>query len=1023
MPRIPDDELARLKQQVSLVRLIESSGISLQKRGAELFGLCPFHEDHEPSLSVSPEKNLFHCFGCNASGDVIEWTMKRQGVSFRHAVELLKEGAPDESARSSSVKPTPTRRLPAPVRLEADDQQLLNQVVSYYHDTLKQSPEALDYLKKRGLVHGELIERFKLGYANRTLGLRLPEKNRRAGAEVRARLQHIGILRAETGHEHFNGSLIVPVLNERGDVQQVYGRKIRSDLRVGTPLHLYLPGPHRGVWNLDGLKGGRGEIILCEALIDAMTFWCAGYRNVTTSYGVNGFTEDHLKAFQAHEIERVLIAYDRDEAGEKAANELAALLMEEGLTCFRVEFPKAMDANLYALRMAPASKSLGVLIRKASWLGKGKAPRVTSAPADELEAVLAVPANAPSAAELIAAPKQQAAKQEEFPGPALEPTHVSALPIPPAGDDPVTSKTEQELNLTIGDRAYRVRGWAKPLNPDMMKVNLLVHRPHSETGPADGRFHVDTFDLYNAKARAAFVKQAGIELGEPEDVLKHDLGRILMKLEALQDAELTQVLRKDPRQALSEEERAEAIGLLRDPDLVGRILADLETCGIVGEETNKLTAYLACVSRLLDRPLAIIIQSSSAAGKSSLMDAVLTLMPLEAQLRYSAMTGQSLFYMGQTNLKHRILAIAEEEGAESASYALKLLQSEGEVTIASTGKDPNSGLLITREYRVEGPVMLFLTTTAIDLDEELLNRCLVLSVNETREQTRAIHALQRKRQTLEGLLAAEDRGGVQKLHRHAQAMLERLAVVNPYAEDLSFLDDKTRTRRDHMKYLTLIRAITLLHQHQREVKTITHRDRPVRYVEAAKADIALANRLAHEVLGRTLDELPPQTRNLLERLHAWVSVQSEERQIRRGDIRFTRREVRALTGWSDTQAKVHLARLVELEYLIVHRIGPRFDYELIYDGQGGDGERFMLGLADINGHTRDYDDKRSAQNEYWSGPGRPPVGERSDPGPDDESATNANEENALAEDNSDADEEGTSESNEAVLSYSESDDA
>ena len=100
--------------------------------------------------------------------------------------------------------------------------------------------------------------------------------------------------------------------------------------------------------------------------------------------------------------------------------------------------------------------------------------------------------------------------------------------------------------------------------------------------------------------------------------------------------------------------------------------------------------------------------------------------------------------MGDKSLQHRILAIAEEEGAKQASYALKLLQSEGRVTMASTGKDPATGMLVTHDYTVEGPVMLFLTTTAIDLDEELLNRCLVLTVNESREQTRAIHTMQRQ---------------------------------------------------------------------------------------------------------------------------------------------------------------------------------------------------------------------------------------------------------------------------------------
>lgn len=964
MARIPEAEIERLKAEVSLVRLVESCGVKLVKRGADHVGCCPFHEDDTPSFVVTPAKNLYHCFGCGAAGGPIDWVMQRQKVSFRHAVELLKDGA----SVSTSPADSPVKRsgrLAAPVRLDADDQALLGQVVGYYHETLKQSPEALAYLQARGLVHGELIERFRLGYANRTLGLRLPEKTRKAGAEVRARLEAIGVYR-ESGHEHFNGSLVVPVPDEAGVVREVYGRKIRNDLRPGTPAHLYLPGPHRGVWNIEGVAGGKGEVILTEALIDAMTFWCAGYRNVTAAYGTNGFTEDHLAAFRRYGVARVLIAYDRDEAGERAAAELAQTLMAEGLDCYRITFPKGMDASEYALKVTPAAKSLGVLIRKAVWLGQGKTPQgrapvPTSAPLDELAAVLAV-APAP-------APSPLSAAHVETP-PIPESTLATPLPAAP-GEDELEARSEHEVVLVQGDRRYRVRGWKKPLNPEALKVNLLVHRGE--------RFHVDTFDLYSAKARAAFVKQAGIELGEAEDVLKHDLGRVLLKLEALQEAELTVALAKDERPTLSDEERAAALDLLRAPDLMDRILADFAACGVVGEETNTLTGYLACVSRLLDRPLAVIIQSSSAAGKSSLMDAVLALMPTDAQVRYSAMTGQSLFYMGETNLKHRILAIAEEEGAQSAGYALKLLQSDGEVTIASTGKDPTTGLLVTHEYRVEGPVMLFLTTTAIDIDEELLNRCMVLTVNESREQTRAIHVLQRRRQTLAGLLAEEDRHAVLALHRNAQTLLEGLHVVNPFADALTFLDDKTRTRRDHMKYLTLIQVIALLHQHQRRIHTAQHRGRPVRYVEVEAGDIQLANRLAHEVLGRTLDELPPQTRRLLQTLHGWAAEECAKLALKRGDLRFTRRQVRALTGWGDTQAKVHLARLAELEYLLIHRVkaGQGFEYELLYDGEGGAGERFLMGLSEPTGDAmRAYDARRSGADAARSAPGRGAVASR-----------------------------------------------
>ncbi len=305
---------------------------------------------------------------------------------------------------------------------------------------------------------------------------------------------------------------------------------------------------------------------------------------------------------------------------------------------------------------------------------------------------------------------------------------------------------------------------------------------------------------------------------------------------------------------------------------------------------------------------------------------------------------------------------------------MKLLQSQGELTIASTGKDPQTGKLVTEEYRVEGPVMLLLTTTAIDIDEELLNRCLVLTVDESRDQTRRIQARQRAARTLEGLLAGEQAKTIRTLHRNAQRLLKPLAVVNPYAERLTFLDERTRTRRDHQKYLTLIDAIALLHQHQREIKTAEQGGQRIEYVEVEPGDIALANRLAHEVLGRSLDELPPQTRNLLDQLLAMVREACEREGLERREYHFTRRQVRETTCWGDTQLKIHLARLVELEYLLVHRKGQTFCYELAYAGEGSDGQRFLVGLLDTE-HL--YDAQRSGSEAQRSAPSRGVVGVQS----------------------------------------------
>jgi DNA primase len=924
MARIPDEVIERLKQEVSLERLAEARGVKLARHGADLIGLCPFHDDHSPSLVISPKENLWHCLGaCQAGGTVIDWVMRAQGVSFRHAVELLRADHPSLfAAGAAPVKRTSVAKLPPPIDRDADDQRLLCQVTAFYHETLKQSPEALEYLTKRGLHSEEMLTRFQLGYANRTLGYRLPASNRAAGDDMRGRLQKLGILR-ESGHEHFNGSLIIPIVSPGGEVMQMYGRKILDHhLRPGTPMHLYLPGPHRGVWNEEALAASK-EIILCEALIDALTFWCAGFRNVTASYGVNGFTDDHRAALKKHGTQRVTIAYDRDEAGEKAALALAEELMAAGIECFRVLFPRGCDANEYARE----GHSLGQILNQAQWLGKGQAP--------ERPHVDVIPA-------------EPAAKEEPAPVP----------PLAAASDVPAEIRP-QEIIVTLGDRRYRVRGLSKNLSYEVLKVNLLASR-------ADG-FHVDTFNLYTAHQRAAFIKQAALEMSVKEDVVKRDLRHVLLKLEELQDEQIRAALKpKESTKAMGEEERAAALDLLRAPDLLDRVLADLARCGVVGEQINKKVAYLAAVSRLLDAPLAVIVQSSSAAGKSSLMAAVLALMPEEQRVEYSAMTGQSLFYMGETDLKNKILAIVEEEGAQRAAYALKLLQSEGVLTIASTGKDPATGKLVTHQYRVEGPVMIFLTTTAIEIDEELLNRCLVLAVDEDREQTRAIHRIQRQAQTLEGLLAKRERQRIMTLHRNAQRLLKPIAVVNPHAHELTFPDGLTRTRRDHMKFLALIRAITLLHQYQREVKTVADGGALVEYIESTPEDVELAGELITHVLGRSLDELPPQTRALLLLVDEFVSGECKRLAMERTDYRFSRRDVRRHTGWSDAQLKRHLHKLEELEYLVVHRggRGQSFVYELYFECPTDPAQPFLpTGFR--------YEGKRYGLETGKDGPGAP----------------------------------------------------
>ena len=669
-----------------------------------------------------------------------------------------------------------------------------------------------------------------------------------------------------------------------------------------------------------------------------------------------------------------------------------------------------MDLNEVVVKMHPADKTLGVFFRSAEWMcgGNGaksvslaavapRRPPMAETPAIPETTVQATVEGAVRANEAATDPGEaakakrslNAAEERSVAGePALQ-----AAPEPPApsfpaspasqplrAPEPLVSSTDDEAVFLFGDRRYRVRGLKRNTAFGILKLNVLATREDVsfEGTPLSG-LHADTFDIYLARARQLFERQAAQEIGVKDDVVKRDLCAMLRRLEAIQ----TEAVRKahEPKVeavALSEKETKEALDFWKSPGLLARIVSDMTACGLVGEETNKLVTYIAGVSRLLDRPLAVIIQSSSAAGKTALMDAILSLMPEECREKYTAVSGKSLFYFDETtSLRHKILAIVEEEGAERATYPLKLLQSEGELVMASTGKDPHTGKLVTQVYKVEGPVMIILTTTAIELDPELENRCLRLTVDESREQTRLIHELQRQRQTLEGLKARKGKERIQRLHRNAQRLLRPVKVINPYVSELTFAFDQTRTRRDHDKYLTLIETIAVMHQHQRTLERVTIDGEVVECVKVELSDIETANRLAGEVLGRTLDELPPQTRRFLTLLHEKVKALCEEQGIEMCDLRFTRRDVREWTGYRATQVFLHMARLEELEYVLRHRggRGQSFVYELLYRGEGVDGRPFVLGLVDVEKlRTRGYDPHLSESSEGVSGSNRGQIG-------------------------------------------------
>jgi len=599
MPRIPEDEIERIKATVDLAALVRSRGVELRGHGGkDLIGRCPFHEESSASFVVTPGKRIFHCMGCGAAGNVIQFVERFDGVSFRHAFELLAAGsgfvAPPDGRRTHATVP----KLEPPLDFAAEDAALLNQVVDYYHERLMNAATgapARDYLARRGLEDEAMLKRFRIGFADRSLGLRLPLKNRAAGAEIRTRLTSLGIYR-ESGHEHLNGCVIVPVTDAAGNITELYGRRLDDGGKPGI-RHLYLPGPHVGIFNAAALD--EPEVILCEALLDALTFVAAGFPNVTTIYGTEGFTAELFAALRRQKVQRVKLAYDADEAGERAAARDAERLRAVGIEVYRIRFPWGMDVNEYARKVTPPQQSLRLLINGAEWLGAGVAPAAAARETGRT-AVPAVVSGVPP--ETRAAPA--ASKPEESAHAAPAPFSLAAEPRRlegaetdhaehgPQGEEAVGRLTNQltadtreaakkeaalrsaappapaaaaleesgEWHLfRVDGREYRAAGLAKNNGVESLRLTLRVR--------AGERMHSDALDLCKDVDRRRFAERAAEELSGgigretasgaaaagqgdaggwsphrhcllPNEAVKRDLGRLLLACEQWQEARL-----------------------------------------------------------------------------------------------------------------------------------------------------------------------------------------------------------------------------------------------------------------------------------------------------------------------------------------------------------------------------------------------------------------------------------------------------------------------------------------------------
>ena len=747
----------RIKRQHPIDQVIQSYGIELKKRGQSLIGLCPFHDDKTPSLSVSPDKGLFHCFGCSAGGDVITFVEKIENISNKEAIQRLDVDTFIPNQKITPPKPTPKKATdpdadykPKSSPPEFTREDLLKGVARVYQDTFKKSKAAQAYLKSRGFENPHYYDHFEVGYCDgSTIKTMLPKSG-----NMIERLKEIGILN-DKGNPSFYKCVIFPIKDLNGTIRSFYGRAIEDKRQC------YTKGSRNAVWNSEIVKG-HATLILTESILDAYSLIEIGFPNVLPLYGTSGFTQDHLNLLSNHPVKEVILCLDNDQAGQQAVTKLLSKLNPLGIEVSNLILPEGIkDPNEY-IQNGGDKEDFQELIDSRSSLTIKEKKQTESKPSDE----------------------------------------------------GLTTHHGEIATFRYGQVHYEVKGF-KARFSDSLRV--VINAEHNESKIK----HTDRIDLYTSRSRKSFSALTANKFKLQAAKVEDDLLKIVAEIEDIKLKEAERLQGKDGQMSykMTEHEEKEAIEFLKRPDLLERITKDLELVGYVGEDSAKLLCYFSAVSRITRDPISITVRALSSSGKSYLLESVSQLICPEAIKYFSRLSQQSLFYMEKDELQNKIVIIDEKEGVDS-DYSMRTLLSAGKLVLGVVHKNPATGEQSTKTIEVQGNVAVWDSTTANNVNPENLSRVWeVWLQSSSHELTERIHANQRKQYSLEGWKENKEREQSIRIHRNAQRLLKPLKVNIPYYQKLSFPTSWTTTRRHNKRFLALLSVIALTFQHQKEIKT------------------------------------------------------------------------------------------------------------------------------------------------------------------------------------------------------------
>ena len=896
-----------IKNKVDIIKLFASFGVTLTKKGRNHTGLCPWHDDGNPSLSVDQQKGLYNCFGCGESGDVVTLVQKMKGIGFQEAMEYLnklngthafkqenkteakQETEQELSLDQASLSPEHPEQIkadntagktkedqPAPFIFkrkkeseaesagkdsvtaieDIDTPKVLKAVTDHYHSSLLTDKKAREYLKQRNLDDPELIKTYRIGCSNNTLLKKLSLKQIKV-------LKQTGIIN-RYGKEHFSNCLVFPVLKESGEIGEIYGRRMTDR----EPKHLYLPGEHKGIFNHKALKV-YDEIILTEGIIDALSLIKLGFKNTVPVYGTNGFTHDHAQAIKHNLVKKVIIAFDNDDPGAKAAESLKQKLLSDGLCVSFLFPPSGKDWNEYLLK-DPDSGQLKALVKSI-----------------------------------------QFDRQQEKPKDRLSYTKQGVKDI-----------------FAIHDVTYRLEG-VKDMFIGSLRVNVKIEYQEKK--------YIDDVNLSSARSRKGFSLGAAEKLDIEPRIIESNLLDMLEYLEEKRDRQFEQQGDSDSSYQMTEDEVTQGMKFLTDPDMFGKIIEHTEILGYTGENINKLLIYIAASSRKMDDPISVLVQAASASGKSMLIDTVRRLMPEQDVIAITSLSDQALIYIPEGGLLHKLLILGESVHSEPVEYQIREMLSSHELARLVAAKDAKTGKIVSKHIKSPVIVSAMMSSTNENINPENASRYFIIRTDETRKQTARIHRVQkhkysRNRYEQKKHLIPE----IIKIHKSAQRLLKNVVVFNHYASLIDFPTCRMRNRRDHDRFNDLVAGICFLRQYQKEQKTASDSvtGKEYTYIECDLKDYEIARQIACHILPSTINEFPPQALALYEIMRKIARDQAQEKNILPEEVELKQRDIRELGEVGHMFVKTWIRTLIDYEYVKIAGPGKRgsfYKYSLVKD--------------------------------------------------------------------------------------------